>query len=145
LESKEKRRLQLREERIQKQRELQEEKLRKELQRALDKEVENQRREEYLRVKAVEELKIEESINAIHQLEIPQPSQVPTPSQNALYSPSFLERKSLNPAHFSVPTRSSLFWSLQSDSNIGSSESYRPALVAADSPPSSAAISTDLE
>jgi len=145
LESKEKRRLQLREERLKKQQEMQEEKLRKELQRALDKEVENQKREECLRVQELEELKMQESINAIHQLENPQPSQVPTPSQHPVYSPSFLERKSLNPAHFSVPTKSSLFWSLQSDSNIGSSESYKPALVEVDSPPSSAAISTDLE
>jgi hypothetical protein len=145
LNSKEKRRLQLREDRLKKQREMQEEKLRKELQRALDKEVENQKREECLRVQELEELKMQESINAIHQLENPQPSQAPTASQNAVYSPSFLERKSLNPSHFSVPTKSSLFWSLQSDSNIGSSESYRPALVEVDSPPSSALISTDLE
>ena len=145
-ESKEKRRLQLREERLKKQKELQEVRLRKDLQQALDKEVEKQHREEELRLKTAEDLKIQESINVIHKLKGSVPPEAPPSSLNVVYSPSFLEKKkSLNPAHFSVQTRSSLFWSLQSDSNIGSSENYRPALVAADSTPSSSAMSTTLE
>jgi len=131
LAAKEKRRLQLRDEHVQKQREVQGERLREQLQQALDKEVENQRREEKLRLQALEELKMQEALDAIHKIEISHPTQV-FPS-SVIYSPSFADKKTLNAAHFSVPTKSSLFWSLQTDSNIGSSESYKPALVAADS------------
>mmetsp|Transcript_41400 Transcript_41400/g.46755 ORF Transcript_41400/g.46755 Transcript_41400/m.46755 type:complete len:130 (+) Transcript_41400:3-392(+) len=54
------------------------------------------------------------------------------PPPTTAYSPSFLERKTtFNPAHFSATpnNRSSLFWSLQTDSNIGSCDGYKPALV----------------
>jgi len=146
VEAKEKRRLQIREERLKKQKELEGDRLRKELQRALDKEVEKQRRDEKQRQEAAEELKIQEAIDAINKHECPIPTDAPPPALKAVYSPTFAERKkALNPAHFSVATRSSLFWSLQTDSNIGSSENYRPALIAADSTPSSAAMSTTLE
>jgi len=166
LDAKEKRRLQLREERLQKKKEmeqqrqkkkemeqqrqkkkeLEEQRLREELQQALDKEVEKQRREEKMRREGSEEdLKMLEAINAIHQLDSPMPAQAPPPALKAVYSPSFAEKKHLGPSHFSAPTRDSLFWSLQTDSNIGSSENYKPALVAADSPPSSTAISESLE
>jgi len=149
LEVKEKRRLQLREERLKHKKDLEQERMRKEFQRALEKEAESQRREEELlrqTAAASEELKIQEAINAINNYERPIPTEAPPPSMKDAYSPSFAERKkTLNPAHFSVATRSSLFWSLQSDSHIGSSENYRPALVAADSTPSSVAMSTALE
>lgn len=146
LEAKEKRRLQIREERLKKKKDLEEERLRKELQRALDKEVEKQRRDEKERLQSAEDLKIQEAIDAINKHECPIPTNAAPSELKALYSPTFAERKkSLNPAHFSVATRSSLFWSLQTDSNIGSSENYKPALIAADSTPSSAAMSTTLE
>jgi hypothetical protein len=46
------------------------------------------------------------------------------------YSPSFLERKgTATPGQFSLPTRKSIFWSLQSDSKIGTSDKYSIALV----------------
>ena len=160
-EAREKRRLQLREERMKekqkreeeqrKERQKQEdERLRKKLQQALDKEVEKQRLEEKAKAEADRERKMQEAIEAIHKLDkidVPTPPLAPTPASpnDAPYSPAFLEKKPLTPSHFSVPTKSSLFWSLQTDSNIGTSESYKPALVATDSPPSNAAMSTNLE
>ncbi len=134
----ERKKLQLREERLAKKKELEDERLRKQLQQALDKEAEKQRHEEQLQREAERELKMQEAMNAINAI-----NQF---DSNPVYSPSFGERKkTLNPAHFSAQTKSSLFWSLQTDSNIGSSENYKPALVAADSTPSSAAMSTTLE
>jgi len=128
LEAREKRLRELHNEKIKKQRVLQEQRLRDELQRALDKEVEKQRREERLRLQAVEERKFlyEREQKAVDACDKSKPV---APKQTTFYSPSFVERKKMSPTHFSVPTRSSLFWTLQTDSKIGSSENYRPALV----------------
>ena len=38
-------------------------------------------------------------------------------------------RTPAKPQHFSVPTKESLFWSLQTDTNIGDSSSYKPATM----------------
>jgi len=125
--AKERRLLELREERLQRKKKIEDERLRRELQRALDKEVEKQRREQRLRRKGPEERK----------MKVPPPPPPPkiSPSPSLVYSPSFVEKKTINPAHFTVPTKSSLFWSLQTDSNIGTSDDYKPALIAADSHP----------
>jgi len=138
-EAKGQRRLQLRETHIRRQKEWEEEQLRAELQRALDKEVEKQRREEKLRLQSAEKRKLQsaekrqkmqEALDAINQIENPTLRNVSSTRLHNVYSPSFASMKTSNPAHFSVPTQSSLFWSLQSDSNIGDSDNYKPALVA---------------
>lgn len=136
LDAKERRRLELREERLQRRKQLEDDRLRKELQRALDKEVEKQRREQLHKRKSPEKRKVKDPPSAIKKNDLPPPPppHVP-PSLSDVYNPSFAEKKTLNPTHFSVPTKSSLFWSLQTDSNIGTSESYKPALIATDSHP----------
>ncbi|VEU34131.1 unnamed protein product [Pseudo-nitzschia multistriata] len=136
MEAKEKRRRQLRDEHVKKQRELHEQRLRDELQRALDKEVEKRQREEKDRQQAKEARKLLEERDHVTIDTSGKTDNPPAPQKN-VYSPSFANRKKANPAHFSVPTRSSLFWSLQTDSNIGNSESYKPALVPTESMPQS--------
>jgi len=135
LEAREKRRCELRKENMKKQRDLREQRLRDELQRALDKEVEKQQREEKIRVQAVEERKRKQLLEERYRKDIHASDEVEIapPTQKFDYSPSFANKKNVNPAHFSAPSRTSLFWSLQTDSNIGSSESYKPALVPTES------------
>jgi hypothetical protein len=58
-----------------------------------------------------------------------QPPTLPRPSD--AYSPSVLQKKEMNPLHYSVPTKESLFWSLQTETNIGNSDHYKPAMVPA--------------
>ena len=120
---------------LEKQRDIQEQCLRDELQRALDKEVENQRREEKLKIQeskrnkkqVLPQIKQERRIEGNTVFEIPKSP----PQTTTVYSPSFLERKKSNPTHYSAATsKSSLFWSLQNSTNIGSCDSYKPALVA---------------
>ena len=136
---------------LKKQKEMEEKCLLGELQKALDKEIEKQRSEDKLRIheKEIRENKelrqkkreekeiIEERENISKVLHADNSIEIPSP-QKVVYSPSFLERKTSNPTHYSArTTEASLFWSLQSDSNIGSSESYKPALIATDSKPTS--------
>jgi hypothetical protein len=55
------------------------------------------------------------------------PEQSPTTSRTE--PPSVIRRYS-EPPHFVVPTNESIFWSLQTESLIGTSLSYKPAMVA---------------
>jgi hypothetical protein len=123
------------EQNLKKQRDIQEQCLIHELQRALDKEVEKQRREEKLKIQEAKrhkkqvllQIQQHKRIEGNNVIEISNPP----PQTTTVYTPSFLERKKSNPTHYSAATnKSSLFWSLQNSTNIGNCDSYKPALVA---------------
>ena len=66
-------------------------------------------------------------------IEEPSPLQTPvSPSmgwESAFAPKQTPTRSSSQPQHFSVPTKKSLFWTLQSETQIGNSEGYTPAMI----------------